>query len=236
MLLRYARHALLVLCTLVLLVTPSAIYSCGPFLETAVFAFRDQPDGSAENFAAGTLGIVRPGFRSSYLVIAYRYLTGLKLIAPQQKAAIAVWNRDAVPDHPSEDDSISAWTKARNQIPGVPAATNISAYAPVSPEEPYFSYLNCPGEAFQNAAKTLGERSSKMGLQSAGIHEWVTAQDQVFRNCAGDARVIPAGLTSGDAAQRADRAYQIASANFYTRNFDDAVRNFDAIAKDPSSP
>jgi len=230
------RHALLVLLALFLLVTPSAIYSCGPFLETAVFAFRDQPDGPAEHFAAGTLGIVRPGFRASYLVVAYRYLVGLKLDAAQQKSAIAVWNRDAVPEHPSEDDSIAAWTRARNQIPDIPAGDNITAFAPVSPDQPYFSYLNCPSDAFQTAAKTLADRSTKFGLKTAALRDWVSGQDAVFANCSGGAQVIPAELTSGDSLQHADRAYQIACANFYSRSFDDAVRGFDGIAKDPTSP
>ncbi len=236
MALRRIRYPLLVLCALLFLVTPSAIYSCGPFLETAVFAFRDQPDGPPENFAAGTLGIIRPSFRSSYLVIAYRYLIGLKLTPTQQKAAIDVWNRDAVPEHPSEDDSISTWRKARNQIPDFPAGYPISAFAPISPEQPYFSYLNCSSDAFLSATKTLAERSAKFGIQAAALRDWASGQDAVFANCSGGAPVVPAELAAGDALQRADRAYQIACANFYSRSFDDAVRDFDTIASDSSSP
>jgi hypothetical protein len=236
MALRRTRYALLVLLALFLLVTPSAIYSCGPFLETAVFAFRDQPDGPAENFAAGTLGIVRPSFRISYLVIAYRYLIGLKLTPAQQKAAIDVWNRDAVPEHPGEEESVASWIKARSEVPDLPPAQNISALAPVSPEQPYFQYVNCPSDAFQTAIKTLGERATKFGLKTGAMKDWVSAQDAVFANCSGGAHVLPAELPAGDPLLRADRAYQIASANLYARSFDDAVRDFDAIAKDPSSP
>ena len=236
MALRRARYALLVTVTLFLLVTPSAIYSCGPFLESAVFSFRDQPDGPAENFAAGTLGIVRPGFRTSYLVVAYRYLSGLTLTPSQQQAAIAVWERDAVPEHPGEDDSAASWQKARDQVPDLPPSPKISPFAPVSPDQPYFQYVNCPGEAFVTAVKTLEDRKAKFGVHNAALREWVAAQDQVFVNCSGDTHFIPAELSTGDPLMRADRAYQIASANFYARSLDDAMREFDAIAKDSSSP
>ena len=57
--------------TLIFLVTPSAIYSCGPFLESAIFSFEDRPDEPAENFAASKLGIIRPGFRQAYLAGVY---------------------------------------------------------------------------------------------------------------------------------------------------------------------
>ena len=74
------------------------IYSCGPFLESAIFAFEDRPDRSEENFAAGTLGIIRPDFRQDYLVVAYRYFSGLRLTDEQQKAALDVWKRNVVPE------------------------------------------------------------------------------------------------------------------------------------------
>ncbi len=100
MALRSLRGPLVALGILIFLVTPSAIYSCGPFLESAIFSFEDRPDGPAEgNFAAGQLGIIRRKASSpDYLVVAYRYLAGLKLTGEQQKAAIDIWNRNVVPD------------------------------------------------------------------------------------------------------------------------------------------
>jgi hypothetical protein len=236
MALRFLRSALIAFATLILLVTPSTIYSCGPFLETAIFAFEDRPDGLPQDFAAGKVGIVRPGFRQDYLVAAYRYFSGLSLTEQQQKSAIEVWNRDVVPEHPAEDEAIAAWSKARGQIPGLPAVPAISAYAALSEDQPYSQYLNCPRDAFQTAAKTLADRATKFGFQNANLREWTSAQDQVFTNCAGEAHVIPAVLESGDALLRADRNYQIAAAHFYGRDFDDAVQQFDAIARDRSSP
>src|SRR3974390_3578047 len=85
---RGVRSVVVMLGALMFLTTPCAIYSCGPFLTSEIFAFEDRP-GDAADFAAGTLGIVRPGFRRAYLVGGYRYLTGLKLTEGQQKAAVA---------------------------------------------------------------------------------------------------------------------------------------------------
>lgn len=236
MALRVLRIAFLVSILLIILVIPSAIYSCGPFLESAIFSFRDRPDGPSENFAAGKLGIVRPDFRQAYLVIAYRYFSGLTLTSEQQKAALDVWDRNVVPEHPSEDAAVSAWIKARNRVPNLPAMPALSLYAPVSKDQPYFQYVNCPVDALQTASRTLEDRVAKFGADSATVREWVSAQDQVFSNCGGEAHVIPASLNSGDAQLLADRAYQIAAAHFYCRDFDEAVADFDAIAKDRSSP
>ena len=112
----------------------------------------------------------------------------------------------------------------------------MSLYAAVSKDQPYFQYVNCPVDALQNASRTLDDRVAKYGADSANVREWVSAQDQVFSNCGGEARVIPASLDSEDTQFRADRAYQIAAAHFYCRDFDEAVADFDTLAKDRSSP
>ncbi len=236
MALKAVRGPLVVFGILIFLATPSAIYSCGPFLESAIFSFEDRPDGSEETFAAGKLGIVQPGFQQAYLVVAFRYLSGLKLTAEQQKAALDVWNRSVVPEHVPEDDAIGRWSAARSKIPSVPPAPAISPYAVVSKDQPYFQYLNCPGDAFQNAISTLDDRAAKFGPSNGDLREWVSGEDQVFANCGGEAHVIPATLNSGSALLRADRIYQIAAAHFYARDFDEAVTQFDSIAKDRSSP
>jgi hypothetical protein len=173
MALRVLRIAFVAFMVLVLFAIPSAIYSCGPFIETAIFSFRDRPDGAPENFADGKLGIVRPEFRQAYLVIAYRYFFGLTLTGGQQKAALDVWDRNAVPEHPSEDEAVSAWIKARNRIPNLPAMPALSIYAPVSKDQPYFQYVNCPVDALQTASRTLDDRVSKFGVDSTTVRDWI---------------------------------------------------------------
>ena len=217
-----------------LLVIPT--HSCGPFFEYAVFTFQNRPDGPDSDFAAGKIGILLPGFGSSYLTVAYRYLSGVKMSSEQQAAALQVWQKNVTPEQPDVDDDLTKWSEARHDVLNLPPHPDISPYAVVSEDQPYFKFTNCQADAFQNATRTLQDRTAKFGAASPELREWVTGQDQVFSNCGGEAEEIPPALTSGPPLLRADRAYQIAAAHFYSRDFDKAVEEFDAIVQDASSP
>jgi hypothetical protein len=231
---RSGRSIVLTIGLLVALARPVAIYSCGPFFASAVFWFHTDP-ASQEEFAAGKLGILRPSLRRSYLVVAYRYMSGLQLSDAQQKQAIAVWNGDVVPEHPGEEESMAAWVKARNAVPNLPPGPQITPFAPVG-KDAYYNYVNCAGDAFMTATQTLGARSTKYGAASDSLREWTSAQDTVFSNCGGQLQAIPAVLQTGHGLAKADRAYQTAAAHFYAREFDQAAAGFDAIAQDTASP
>ncbi len=99
------------------------------------------------------------------------------------------------------------------------------------------NYLNCPAAAFANAALTLSKRAAAWGAHSAYLADWIRGQDVVFSNCAGDGVNLPTAVTSDSPALlKADRAYQIASATFYAKQFEEAAKQFSAIAADHSSP
>ncbi|MBZ5548518.1 MAG: hypothetical protein LAO22_11280 [Acidobacteriia bacterium] len=237
MAIKSARWIVILLAVVLMLAAPSAIYSCGPFFDEAEFVRGNAPQVSQADFAAGKLGIVLPTLRRSYLIVAYRYLSGLKLDGKQQHEAIDVWNRNMDPGRErGENAAIEAWLKARGEVPGSPEIRMYETYAPVSNEHSYQSFLNCPDEAFKSAAATLADRIHKYGADSAVVRGWIAAQDQVFSNCNGQGQVAPAILDSKDPVVRADRDYQIATAHFYGRRFDDAAASFDAIAKDSASP
>lgn len=224
---------------LVILAMPRAIYSCGPWFDEAIFVPGGVPQTSPSDFANGRLGIVLPSLRASYLVVAYRYLSGLPLSTEQQHEAIEVWNRKMGPAGPPFSDerpASEAWAKARERVEGAAHIEPVDPYAPVSSEQRYQSFLNCPDDAFKAAQRTLTERIEKYGVANAAVKEWLAAQDQVFSNCDGRAYVVPAALQSADSLQRADRNYQIAAAKFYGRDFDAAAAAFEAVAKDASSP
>ena len=236
MTLQLARKSLLMLGTVLFLAAPAEIYSCGPLFEETIFSFDTQPETSPEDFAAGKLGIIRPGFRPAYLAVAYRYLSGLSLTAEQQRAALDVWSRNINAAAGSEQEAVDAWNKARAEVTRMGAKTEASLYAPASGEQPYEQFLNCTADAFRNAVSTLNARSAKFGSSSEGVREWVLGQDDVFANCRGGGRVIPAVLSSGEPLLVADRNYQIAAAHFYAGDYDEAANQFDSIAKDASSP
>ena len=237
MALKLARRLLIVTAAVFVLVTPSAVYTCGPFFEAADFIPRSRPQASLPDFAAGDLGIVLPGLRQPYLIVAYRYLNNLKLNKEQQQDAIDVWNRNVGPNPESQDNNaIGTWRVAREKVSGLPPEPKYAAYAPVSPDQPYETFLNCPDEAYKTAASTLQDRINRYTATSNAVREWITAQDEVFANCDGKAQVIPAALDSSDSLLLTDRAYQIAAAQFYARKFDEAIASFDALAKEGSSP
>ena len=101
----------------------------------------------------------------------------------------------------------------------------------------YASILNCGDGAFRNATATLIERG-RAGAAHDDLRAWVAAQDQVFANCSGsNGPSIPAALPATAAPwMQADRAYQIAAAEFYAGRFDAAAADFDRIGGDPASP
>ena len=236
---RWARYFVIISAVALILAMPGAIYSCGPYFDEAIFVPGTVPQPAQPEFAAGKLGIVLPALRRSYLIVAYRYLSGLKLNGEQQRDAIIVWDRNmgaAGPVYGSERPASEAWAKAREQVEGAGHVDPVETYAQVSSDQRYEYFLNCPGDAFKAAQATLAVRVQKYGAASAAVKNWLTAQDEVFSNCDGKASVVPAVLESPDPLLRADRNYQIGAAKFYSRDFDAAATAFEAVAKDASSP
>jgi hypothetical protein len=219
---------------------PQRTQACGPFFTDAIFVYSKHPDLPFEKFAAGKLGVLQTGWARSYLVAAYRNLAGINLSETEARAIKGVWDdRLNLGWESSDDQWIKKWTEARKKVPGLAAPPEIKAYRNREKPHEYESYLNCQQDAFENAEATLNERIKTFGADSPGIKSWVAAQDLVFANC-GEGQHIPASA-SGEAPDlppliRADRAYQIAAANFYATNFDQASRQFDSIAQDKSSP
>jgi hypothetical protein len=89
-------------------------------------------------------------------------------------------------------------------------------------------YLNCNDDAFRTAASTLERLHAKPYAA-----DWIAAQDMVFADCSQGA-AIPA--PASDPQLRPDRAYQIASAKFYSEQYDAARQDFQTIAADAFSP
>ncbi len=232
---------------------PLRAYSCGPFFDETIFNFQYHPDLPLKFFANGKLGVIEPTFARSYLFTAYRDLTGKPLSAAEQTAIIKVWenrmtNADAVVGYAGA--GMENWLKERNKLPGIKKIDVINADRPVSQAENDSSntYLNCPDDAFRSATTTLQQKVSKFGAASSQVKEWVAAQDAVFSHCAGPnykwetkkydpEPAFPAPAPAGaDATTKVDRAYQIAAAHFYAQKFDQAMQDFDAIARDETSP
>src|SRR5437588_6750662 len=71
---------------------PMRSEACGPFFTDAIFIFTKHPDFPLEKFAAGKLGVVKPAWARSYLVVAYRTLSNTPLSEGEAKAVKSLWD------------------------------------------------------------------------------------------------------------------------------------------------
>jgi len=221
--------------------------------------YSKHPDVPIEKFVQGNLGILQPSFARSYLVVAYRYLSGVPLAKDEQEAAQALWENRGIdpvnifPDYYSgggaaEDrqnpymqtaqddaDGPKDWEAAHAQIVSSPGP-RISQLQGL---DNYGDYLNCSNDAFATAAATLKQRAATFGKEHPAVKEWIDAQDAVFANCGANPRkpVLPASPDSAlPEILRYDREYQIAAAYMYSNRTAEAVKGFQHIAEEPNSP
>jgi hypothetical protein len=233
---RFLRTIIAALLAVVLFNSTTAL-ACGPFMLEAVFVYTVHPAYPLDRFASGRLGVLQPTYARSYLYVAYRHLAGSPFTADEQQALNLLWKERLEfyrLGEDSDNDPTKAWLEVRKKVAS--DEPSISQYRNREKPNEWESYLNCQNDAFVTATATLNERIAKYGADSQPVKTWVAAQDDVFRNCGGE-NVIPAELPADtDALMRADRAYQIAAANFYSTNFEEARTRFEAIAADASSP
>ncbi len=210
--------------------------ACGPFSRYAVFTYSKHPDLPLNRYAGGQLGILQPDYARSYLVVAYRLINGGKFSVQEQDVLRDLWNERLSFGYSADDPGITAsWLDARKKVPGLGEQPGIGIDRRYESEQHYY-FNNCLEDSFKTAAKTLDERIAKFGAASAEVKEWTTAQDTVFANCGSGESIPDANTVVTTPLIKADRAYQIAAANFYATRFDEAVKQFDRIAEDSSSP
>src|SRR5260221_4063394 len=191
-------------------ILPQHTQACGPFFTDAIFVYSKHPDLPFENFAAGKLGVLQTSWARSYLVAAYRNLTGNRLSESEAKAIKSLWDDRLNNTFEANDDEwIKKWNGARKRVPGLAAPPEIKAYRNREKPHEYETYLNCQQDAFENAEATLNERIKQFGADSLGVKSWLAAQDMVFANCSEGAHIPSAAAAEApDFAPllRADRA------------------------------
>ncbi|HEV7700328.1 MAG TPA: hypothetical protein VGO43_08885, partial [Pyrinomonadaceae bacterium] len=104
--------------TLLLALLSSAL-PCGPGYTTPLFDTSSAPENPYSDYAAGRLGIVKPTFRRSVLLAAYRWLSGNGLTQDEQQATIDAWkaeidNKDFADN--TIDDAVNGWVEKRKQV------------------------------------------------------------------------------------------------------------------------
>lgn len=210
---------------------PLAACASGP--AEAVFTDPYHPDSPREYFS-GRFGVVLPTYRIPYLWAAWRFWAGRPVSAAE---------RDALAPAPASPSSSSSMRPPAVEGPALWAKARATLGGDGSTPDPYRlrsggsfdSYLNCGDDAFRTAAATLAARVASDGAQSPAVRNWVAAQDVVFSVCS-SGRAAPDPAPSGSPEWLGkDRAYQIAAAHFHSEMFDDAEREFRAIASDAGS-
>ncbi|HEX3320174.1 MAG TPA: hypothetical protein VHR84_05695 [Terriglobales bacterium] len=237
MIYRVFRHLFILAFAVVLTIGPRSVFGCGPFFEEAIFVATTRPDIPYEKYLNGQLGVIDQRYEVTFLIAAYRELSGIGLNSAQQAAFMNVWigqlNHPVWPWAVSSSE-LTKWIEARDRAVSGGSRPQLEVYAPTATDS-YQNFLNCPNAAFQTATDTLSELVSRMGAGSPAVQQWVEAQDQVFSNCSGHSAVIPAALTTSDSNLMADRNYQIGAAHFYARDYDEARTIFLKIANDKNS-
>jgi hypothetical protein len=209
---------------------------CGPAFVTPVFEYKFAPENPFENFAAGKIGIVKPTLHRSVLIAAFRYVNGGGFSFDEQKALVEVWKAEFSNEaYQSEDvgEAVKKWIEKRKEVIESEEKT-----PEIYVEREYGGYdffPNCTKSAFETATETLGARISSHGSSSKDVLNWVKAQDQVFTNCASGRQIPDPADETLPEWLRKDRAYQIAAAEFYSLNYDEARRRFEEIAEDSDS-
>jgi hypothetical protein len=205
---------------------------CGPDFPQAIYTGRTVPDAPLEAYVTGRLGIVQPTYAQRYLVVAYDFLSGRPL-SPIEQGSFGDFNKA-----PADQDLIVAfahWQEARKQIIKDMVISETPDAMRRIPGQQYQYYENCLPDTYESAARTLRARIAAHAADAFNLQHWVGGQDVVFANCKGGT-AIPAWLPNAPKWLQHDRSYQIASAHFYSGDFDSARLEYNAIAADVSSP
>ena len=228
---------------LVAWLSAEAVMACGPYPIVARFWYSHQPSDVAV-MIGGEPGVVDPEYRPEFLWLAYRHLAGLGIDDPEAVAAAFAPElnpRDRWTELWHQADS--PWTELRTSLaPSIPwdPRTRIDMermrVTETADGKSYEFYVNCLPDGFVTAARTLAQRIDTYGASSREVAEWALGQDVVFQNCDGGTFTPDLLDASWPAALRADRAYQIAAAHFYSERWDEAAELFRAIDADPASP
>ena len=223
--------------------------ACGPDFYPDVFVRKLRPDRPRE-FAAGKLGVLLPSFPRADLTVAFRYLNGGALSPAEQQAYqptyaynepewMQSWNQEDAEAKKTVDPAES-WAALRARYAAsAPKVEQEQSFAVKGPGKWIYAeyYQNCQADAFRAAFLTLQSRANIWGEKSPDLADWLKGQDVVFSNCQAKNLSLPSVVSAGSSALlKADRAYQVAAAEFYAAHFEDARKAFEAIGQDASSP
>lgn len=219
-----------------------------------MFASEYQP-GRLPLFAAGNLGVVPGSYWRIYHYLAYQAAKGKPLTAPQLASlSLNEWRVGGGTEwdyiYEPDKNGSGEWLRERALYAkqwSLPTDLKFDITGESGEGE---TFINCNADAFKQASATLKARAKlgAGGKPDNWHNQWLQGQDIVFANCQepphqyGEpvakrvAQLPPALSKLAPEWLQYDRAYQIAAANFYARNYDVARVQFQDIAKQAKSP
>jgi len=201
-------------------------------LPEAIFVAPRVPD-DPRAFGSGQIGIPLPTYYQRYLYLAYRALSGQALAGNDLDAALAVPASSYGEDQPW----YTRWRSVRDSLGLAGHRDYVSLACARQRGDVFYFYPNYYDDAFRAATQTLLDRVKRQGGVDASVRDWMEAQDAVFYACAYESSSVPTAVPSGSPDWLAkDRAYQVASWDFYSGRFDEANTAFGAIGQDRASP
>lgn len=211
--------------------------ACAPDLAYAILINGNHPDLPLKLFAGGNIGIVQPGWAKSYLVIAYRHLSGKPLSKLEQDSVVSLWHERIKNGSRSDAavyvDNKDAYLKLRARAMGTNPKYNPEIYWKIDS----YTYEHGVGDsAFAFATETLGNLLKKFPPKSQQIRDWVKVQDDIFGVATQKDFMPPALPATADPLLQDARNYQIAAVNFYLKKFEKAATIFQGLADKPNSP
>lgn len=206
----------------------------------------------------GSLGVVEASWWRKPLLLAWFRLNGLKLPADAQEAFAYAEPRGYYVGPPNQ---ASWFSDANAAAPDLTPASHAGADSGLLYGNNWDTFENCPDDAWNQARRTLAERSRLWGANSAALRDWIVVQHRVFARCPlgpgyfrtdlPDGRRInpeyakqfvlpdmslPDPTRGAPALLTKDRAYQRAAALLYEGHYKEAEGAFLDIAKDAASP
>jgi hypothetical protein len=218
--------------------TGALAIACGPTFPKTVFSYRRHPDFPRSAYLAGDLGVIKPSYARSYLVLAYRYLAGRPLSAVEREQVRDYWkDRESGDWDKTATIWMDRWERTRSRVPGgsAPARSAVGNGRYAFDQIRSSFYMNCAEDAYRTAYRTLVSRGTRFGFASKAVRSWRDAQDAVFADCEGGSKIPAAADASLPQEIRFDREYQIAAAHLYARDYVRAEAGFRAIAATPDS-
>ncbi len=211
--------------------------ACAPDLAYAILINGNHPDLPLKLFAGGNIGIIQPGWAKSYLVVAYRYLSGKPLSKLEQDSVIKLWHERIISGSRFDSsvfvDQKDAYLKLRAKAIGANPKNNPEIYWKLDS----YTYEHGIGDsAFAYANVTLANLLKKYPPKSQQIRDWVKIQDDIFGIATHKDFIPPALPKSADPLLQDARNYQIAAVNFYLKKFEKAASIFQGLADRPNSP